>query len=453
MATILCVTSTVPGSLYPGTELARRLKVAGHHLTCASEPEARGIVERQGLDFLPIEASRYQGFLAADARAGNLARLWRVRSRRAQAQESLAVGNLATAVRRIDPDLIVIDGEMHEQVIALSAAGVPMVLLNSFVSIWRRPQLPPPHCLVRPGVGWRGTRIGIWLLWRAFLTRKWSRKWARKVRRVGCDRLSLLRRLAGDNGFDFRHETDGSQWLMPFTYRRLPVLSLHALEFEFPHRPPKRVRYVGPMLLEARGEGPISDAERGEIGAVLDRCRRQGRALIYAGFGSFFTTDLAFLRRLVAAVAERGDWELLISLGGRVERSALGPLPERVHAFGWLPQVEVLCHAKVAVSHGGINTVDECVLSGVPMLVYCGFETDMAGTTARVVHHGIGIAGDRQADSPRVIRERLDRLLREPGFRSNVENLRAAYASYAERRVAERAVESLIARVHPGSTT
>ena len=78
-----------------------------------------------------------------------------------------------------------------------------------------------------------------------------------------------------------------------------------------------------------------------------------------------------------------------------VTRADLGRLPEGAHAFPWVPQLDVLRHADGCVTHGGINTLDECVLNLVPMLVYCGFETDMAGNTGRVVHHGIGLAGDR----------------------------------------------------------
>ena len=165
--------------------------------------------------------------------------------------------------------------------------------------------------------------------------------------------------------------------------------------------------------------------------------------MIYAGFGSFLTAELDFLRRLAEAVSESVDGHLVISLGGRMDPEDLGPLPERATAFRWLPQLEVLRHSDVAVVHGGINTLDECVLYGVPMLVYCGFETDMAGNTSRVVHHGIGIAGDRQ-DSPRDVRRHIDRLLAEPHFARNLERLRASYAAYAEDRVAERVVESLL---------
>lgn len=444
MATILCVTSNLSGPFYSTVELARRLASAGHHVTCASSVEARHTVECQGLEFLALEPNRYPNFLADDNKKSLLERLRRRRWRCDRAMASLGVDHLPRTIDRLAPDLILIDGENHEQIIAASTTGRPLVLLNSFVSIWRRPGLPPPHRLAIPGVGWKGTRPGMEVLWLELRLRKMRTAWSHQIRRVGCDRLSLLRRLAAASGFDFRRKTDASQWLMPFTYRQLPVLSLHAREFEFPHQPPGRVSYVGPMLLEKRGDEAATRRARAELETLFARRRSGRRALIYAGFGSFFSTDLDFLRRLLEAVAAREDWDLVLSLGGRIEPEALGPLPKNVFAFGWVPQLEVLRHADVAVIHGGINTVDECVLSGVPMLVYCGFETDMAGNTCRVVYHQIGLSGDRRRDDPRAIREQIDRLLRQPCFADNIHRLRAHYAAYTENRVAERAVDKLL---------
>ncbi len=196
------------------------------------------------------------------------------------------------------------------------------------------------------------------------------------------------------------------------------------------------------MVLERRDDRPMAPDEHAKLEAVFERRREAGgeRKLIFAGFGSVFSTDRALLQRLVGIVRERPNWELVISLSGRVPPADLDPLPERVHAFSWVPQMDVLRHADVVVTHGGINTIDECVISGVPMLVYCGGETDMAGNTARIEYHGIGIAGDRRRDSTEDIRHHVDRLLSEPGFATNLGRLRQHYLAYAEDRVAERAI-------------
>ena len=442
-ARLLCVTVGLRSIVYPAMELARRLAAAGHHVSFAGHPEYRPLAEHHGLEFLPLEPSRYEEFLRDDARLGRLRRLSTLGERRERARESMAVGGFARAVRETTPDLVLVNGEMHEHVVAAAAEGARVALLNTFVSIWRRPGLPPPHHLIRPGVGWRGTAAGTRLLWLSLTLRKRKSALVARVRTVGCDRLSILSLLGGDR-FDARRETDDSQWPIPFTYRRLRVLSLHALEFELPHTPREGVFYVGPMVLESRLEPAPSDAEQARLDAVVEKRRAGGgRKLIVAAFGSDFSADISLLRRLVAAVSARPEWDLAIGLSERAAAD-LGPLPEGVHALRWLPQLALLRHADVMVTHGGIGTIDECVMNGVPTLVYCGFRTDMGGTTARVVHHGIGIAGDPR-DSPEVMRGHLERLIGEEGFRTHLQWLRERYAAYGENRVAERVVESLLA--------
>lgn len=233
---------------------------------------------------------------------------------------------------------------------------------------------------------------------------------------------------------------------MPFTYRRLPALSAHAREFDFPHAPRDGVHYVGPLVLERRIEPRVTDDVEGRLALVFDQRRdpRGARKLVYAGFGSFFSTTDTLVRRLIDAVAERSLWDLVISLGNRATPADLGRLPPNVHAFGWVPQMQVLRNADVAVVHGGASTVAECIICGVPMLVYCGFETDMGGNAARVLHHQLGVVGDPRADGPREMREHLDRVLREPRFADNVTRMGGSYAAYADHRVAERVVESLL---------
>jgi UDP:flavonoid glycosyltransferase YjiC (YdhE family) len=282
------------------------------------------------------------------------------------------------------------------------------------------------------------------LFWLELSLRKRWRALSQRLRRVGCDRISVWRRLARREGLDLAPEIDASQWPIPFTYRRPPFLCLHAFEFEFPHRPGEGVFYVGPMVSEARVDRRAAEAEA-SLAPIFERRRRlpQRRRLIYAGFGSELSVDEKLLRRLLRAVATRPDWEMILSLAGRSRAETLGELPDNVHAFPWVPQLRVLREADVAVTHGGINTLDECVYHAVPVLVHIGGETDMAGNASRVVHHGLGIVG-RPDDSASTLHDHLDGLLVERRFRDNVDRLRSSYERYLTDRVAERVVESLI---------
>ena len=145
MSRILCITNGLAGMLYSSLELARRLSAAGHEVTYMSFPVARKTVVDHAIPFEPLAPSRYDDFLMADATKSWFERLRTVRQRRQVATDAVAVGDLADRIRTVDPELLLIDCEMQEQIIAASATGVPIALLNSFVSIWKRPGLPPPR--------------------------------------------------------------------------------------------------------------------------------------------------------------------------------------------------------------------------------------------------------------------------------------------------------------------
>lgn len=444
MATILCVTSGFEALLYSSLELSRRLEAAGHRVVFVSEPETAPVVAAQGIAFRRLPPSGYDAFLAADAQRSGWER-WATRHRRRrEAAQASAAGSLLDTIRDVDPDLILIDIELHEQIVGAIATGVRTALLNSFASIWRRRGLPPPHHLVCPGRGWSGSAPGLALRWWMLRGRKWLRMASQRLRRAGCDRVSVLREMATDLGVDLDRYIDFGQWLIPFSYRGLPVLSLHALEYEFPHAPPPHVHYVGPMVLEGR-EDRMPPADRARLEAVFaSRQANRRRRLLYAGFGSWFSTRPGLLARIFEAVAGRPDWDLVLSLGRRTATPDVPSPPANVQVFSWLPQVDVLGRADLAITHGGIGTIEECIHTGVPVLVYCGFETDMGGNAARVQYHGLGLVGDGERDTADQIAGHLDRLLAEPAFATRVARLRSRTVRYKDERVAEQVVEGLL---------
>ncbi|MDA8019290.1 MAG: glycosyltransferase [Thermoanaerobaculia bacterium] len=441
MAAILCVSDGMISVVYPVLELARRLAADGHHVTFVGHPTRRNLAVRQGLDFEALPPDHSTQFLEHDADRGLLQRFRLRQVRRESALTALGTDGFAEILRRIDPELVLVDGEMHEHVIVSVGTGRRTAVLNTFCSIWRRPGVPPPHVPARPGVGWTGSRLAMGLHWTALRWRKRLRSGRLWLRHVGCDRISRLRALANRYGFDLRTEADAGQWLIPWTYRRLPAFSLHAREFDFHHEPADHVHYLGPMSLHHRGDALAADDDA-RLDEAFRRTQNENRALVYATFGSAFTVGSGAISQLARAAGDQ-PWEVVLSLGGK-NLDELGTLPRNVHAFRWLPQLDVLKRADVAIVHGGINTIDECVLHGVPMLVYCGFETDMAGNMARVVHHGLGVPGDPLREGPNELRQHVDRLLTEPRFRETVANFRSHYERYENERVAERTVDELL---------
>jgi len=114
---------------------------------------------------------------------------------------------------------------------------------------------------------------------------------------------------------------------------------------------------VGPQYVFA---GPCVDTSRttGWKPAPGDR-----RPLVYLAFGTSYTDNLDVYRAAVQALA--ADHRLVIATG-KVDPTTLGPLPAGVQAARTQPQLDVLGHADVFVTHAGMGSAAESLWFGVP---------------------------------------------------------------------------------------
>jgi UDP:flavonoid glycosyltransferase YjiC (YdhE family) len=99
----------------------------------------------------------------------------------------------------------------------------------------------------------------------------------------------------------------------------------------------------------------------------------------YVSFGTFLSRREDVLADVAATLRRRGGRVALAT--GSARLGALGPLPASWHVAPTLPQVTLLTRAAAAITHGGNNTVTECLAAGVPMVVL-PFSTDQFAIAA-----------------------------------------------------------------------
>lgn len=89
--------------------------------------------------------------------------------------------------------------------------------------------------------------------------------------------------------------------------------------------------------------------------------------IIYISLGSIISSK-AFLKRCIKAFRNK-DVTVILSCG-KVGLEKLGQLPDNIYAYSFVPpQLEVLKHANLFFTHGGMNSINEAMFYGVPMLV------------------------------------------------------------------------------------
>ena len=160
-----------------------------------------------------------------------------------------------------------------------------------------------------------------------------------------------------------------------------------------------RFAFVGPVL---RDEAPL-DPEL----ASLD-------SPIYVSLGTLFNDRRAIFRAAAEGLSRLGH-PVVISTGGRLDPDTLGPLPSDVIARAWVPQLGILRRASLAVTHAGMNSVNEALYFDVP-LVLLPQAADQTWVAHRVAELGAGVVvRDPDAD---LLRSAARRALDDAAIRS-----------------------------------
>jgi len=137
----------------------------------------------------------------------------------------------------------------------------------------------------------------------------------------------------------------------------------------------RRFQFVGPCCA-FRPDAPPFPFER------LD-----DRPLVLVSLGTVYGRRPDFLRKCMAELAH-GPWQVVLATGGD---SSIGDgAPANFIVRPWVPQVDILRRAAAFVTHGGMNSVQEALYYGVP-LVLAPQAADQFWISGRAAELGAGI--------------------------------------------------------------
>lgn len=466
MARIVFLTVGITSHVNAYSRIAEQLVERGHEVAFLSpRDEVRETVESRGFPFFSLEDEQaLLKFTEKRSQPGinlplvrwlyrvpvvsSLMPYLAVRTRRRQARalyEHITTSNeLERVLEKLRPDLLLIAYELAHHVIRSMALSVPVALLQTHISTRQAPNVPILDSVYIPTDEPESPRRAA-ATWRRVYLRRRLRFGLERLYLGGQDVMSALKELARRTGLDFEREIEYlNQWAF-LHFSHAPTLYLSAREIDFPQPTGDQCDYVGPQVMTGRPEPGNASQNQSAILDVMQQAREQGRPLLYCAMGTWrgnHETDL--LNRIAEAVADRPDWNLLISLGGNLEPSELAPLPDNVYAFANVPQLLILEQASIAITHGGIATINECILAGVPMLIYSNGFLDRNGNAARVVFHGLGLRGDARSDKPEKIAQNIQRLLSDETYRDKLDVMARHFRAYEQKHAVVSAIEKLL---------
>jgi MGT family glycosyltransferase len=165
-----------------------------------------------------------------------------------------------------------------------------------------------------------------------------------------------------------------------------------------------RFRFVGPTFHPDR-----------DTSLPFPREQLGGRPLLYISLGTLYNNRADFYNACLEAFADT-SWRVIISLGERVDRGLLRPIPDNCTVSDHVPQLEVLARADAFLSHGGMNGTMESVYFGVPLVVL-PHTREQEATAGRLVELGLGLQLDETTTTAEQLREAVERVSSELSFR------------------------------------
>ena len=406
-------------------ELARRLCNANFELCVASHVDLSELLDDMNLRFEHLQADQ----AIAERLREETHRLpggGRLRQKFQRVSVSLrhrlnltSAREIADLVTEWQPDVLLIDMECHVAIIQTRKLGITTVLCSRWFTVFRTGRIPPMHTTLAPPenlsdslrVRWEWAKLALYKRWLDVRHRCSKRRF--RLVDYETNARSDLQAVALGCGFSLDSIADRSHWLIPHVYRDLPVMSLTLRELEFEQANDSRMHYVGAMVDNSRNYKSTPASKRYQL--FIKQRAAVGNPLIYCSYSTFWSTDFQYIEPLLDLFARRQDLDLVIGLGGKSETVNTSELPDNILVMNYAPQLEVLDNATVAITHGGISTINEALSKGVPLIVCSAGHVDQNGCMARVVHHKVGVAAISDPIDSAELERLIDGLLGEKG--------------------------------------
>ncbi|MEM9475328.1 MAG: glycosyltransferase [Pseudomonadota bacterium] len=358
--------------------------------------------------------------------------------RRAAAAERVLKDGFSDVLDTVRPDLVVSDCEHHVAILQSLAAGKSLVLLSFIYQAAPGPQTPPVNADVVPGRGLSGSTIGIRLSWLKLAAKKRAGLARARWAHWGADFTTAHRKAAARLAVTLDRLTTRRGFQMPWSYQ-LPTLFLLSDRADFPTLPTANQTFAGPMILRTRAAGEMGEGLRAFLQDV------PGTHRIYAAFGSIRQPPKRFVRALAEVARTNPSWRVLIA---NLDPTTLDePPPDNMTFVPWAPQLEALGVADCAIFHGGAGTLNECLATATPMLIYPN-ALDGKGNGARVVAHGLGTVGAYDDSADKLARD-IRHVLTAPDIRARLKEHQAHIAQMAHAQIAERVIAQVLEAPRP----
>lgn len=145
------------------------------------------------------------------------------------------------------------------------------------------------------------------------------------------------------------------------------------------------------------------------------------RPIVYISLGSIIS-NRGFCKECIRAFGGK-DLSVILNTG-RIDPATLGKIPDNIYAYSFVPQLQVLEHADVFLTHCGMNSVNEAIQAGVPM-VAMPFLNDQLENGRQIAALGLGKRVRSFPSRGKELYRAVWDVFLDPHFKQNVQTMQA----------------------------
>ncbi|WP_375582823.1 glycosyltransferase [Cyclobacterium xiamenense] len=329
---------------------------------------------------------------------------------------------------QISPDLIVVDLSLIYFSVFLYKKKVPFMITCTKVCLNRSPYVPPFTSSYIPMQDSVFSKILVEWLWLKRLSVYRLRSLRDHYLTIGkISPYRLCKIYAQKAGLNFGKLTitDRSSH---FGWKYVPEIILSPKEFDFPRDFSLNQFHIGPVVDMKRNETDCDSSFPLKMEKIDEMINYEGKKLVYCAMGSYDFKHrqkrIVFYTKILQVFINNPKLILVLSTGKDIYLRGDLSGSSNIFIFQKVPQLALLNKASLMINHGGMQSVTECILSGVPMLVFpLDLNLDQKGNSARVCYHGVGLSGDLNRDSSELIKAKVTKLLDNDVFRNKTINM------------------------------
>lgn len=339
-------------------------------------------------------------------------------------RENFSKGGYFKAIcEQLKPDLIILDVSKIQFYPELFHKQIPFIVLTTKVCLDIAPFTPPFTSGYIPRRHNFISKLLIEFQWKNYFIKKWIKDARIILKNNGFLLDKLPYYYSAQQKIDItriiNHERCGHYGL-----KEVPEMILSNRHFDFPREYKNNQFFIGPT---------IDINRQAEFKFNFD-ASSENNEVIYCALGcydfKYREVRKKFIQKIIAIFSNRPDKIIYISTGIDINPSIFKNVSTNIILAPKMPQVDILKKSKLMISHAGLQSINECMVLGVPMLVYPLIpDLDHKGNAARVVYHNIGIRGNIRRDSIKQIEKDIDKVLSDKKIHESCKKMQEAILS------------------------